>query len=176
VFSQPYYSPHPLIHLRRGEVKPFLKAYYNTMSALADRETYTFWEHLYQLSPHKTHEEGWFLMQTRWMLWLEDVSAGVLRFLPGIPRAWTKPGNRILLQNVATSFGHASLEVNCGPNRIEVSAKWDRRRAPGIVEIRIPHPKQRMAQRLAGFDHQPQSEVVRIRGDRGRAQFTLRYR
>ncbi len=31
-FSQPYYSRHPISHLRRGEVKPFLKAYYNTVS------------------------------------------------------------------------------------------------------------------------------------------------
>jgi hypothetical protein len=68
-FSQPYYSRHAVIHLRRGEVKPFLKTYYNTMAALADRQTYTFFEHYFHASPHKTHEEAWFLMQTRWMLW-----------------------------------------------------------------------------------------------------------
>jgi hypothetical protein len=51
-------------------VKPFLKTYYNPFSALADRETYTFWEHLYKVSVHKTHEEAWFLMETRWMLYL----------------------------------------------------------------------------------------------------------
>src|SRR5439155_11961872 len=70
VFSQPYYSRHPIVHLRRGEVKPFLKAYYNTVASLADRQTYTFWEHYFGASPHKTHEEGWFLMDTRWMLYM----------------------------------------------------------------------------------------------------------
>jgi hypothetical protein len=40
-FSQPYYSRHAVTHLRRGEAKPFLSAYYNTVAALADRETYT---------------------------------------------------------------------------------------------------------------------------------------
>src|SRR5258705_423852 len=34
--SQPYYSRHPWIHLKRGEVKAFLKAYYNTLAAQAD--------------------------------------------------------------------------------------------------------------------------------------------
>jgi hypothetical protein len=41
-FSQPYYSLHPIIHLWRGETKPFLKSYYNTFAGLADRETYSF--------------------------------------------------------------------------------------------------------------------------------------
>jgi hypothetical protein len=63
-FSQPYYAPHAFAHLKRGEIKPFLKTYYNTVAALADRETYSFWEHFQLISPHKTHEEGWFLMQT----------------------------------------------------------------------------------------------------------------
>ena len=65
MFSQPYYSPHPYAHLRRGERNAFLKEYYNNVSSLADRETYTFWEHYYQVSPHKTHEEAWFLMRSR---------------------------------------------------------------------------------------------------------------
>ena len=47
-----------MIHLRRGEVKPFLKAYYNAVASLADRQTYTFWEHYFHASPHKTHEEA----------------------------------------------------------------------------------------------------------------------
>ncbi len=57
-FSQPYYSCHPQLHLRRGENKAFLKAFYSGITSLADRETYTFWEHLYGESPHKTHEEA----------------------------------------------------------------------------------------------------------------------
>ena len=83
VFSQPYYSRHPWIHLMRGETKAFLKAYYNTMASLADRETYTFWEHYFRASAHKTHEEAWFLMETRWMLYLER--GKTLDLLAGIP-------------------------------------------------------------------------------------------
>ena len=69
------------------------------MAGLADRETYTFWEHYFHASPHKTHEEGWFLMQTRWMLWLED--GDTLKLLPGVPRAW-------LEQRQADRAGRAS--------------------------------------------------------------------
>ena len=74
-FSQPYYCRHDWIHLKRDEVKQYLKTYYNQFTALQDRETYTFWEHYYGVSQHKTHEEAWFLMQTRWMLWHEEVES-----------------------------------------------------------------------------------------------------
>lgn len=80
-FSQPYYSKHPWIHLKRGERKPFLKNYYNMVSSMSDRETYTFFEHAFNvISSHKTHEEGRFLMQSRWMLYMEEgkkVSNGI---------------------------------------------------------------------------------------------------
>ena len=54
-FSQPYYCRHDWAHLRRGEVKAFLKAYYHGFAGLADRETYSWWEHYFHASPHKTH-------------------------------------------------------------------------------------------------------------------------
>ena len=93
VFSQPYYSRHPYLHLRRGEVKPFLQAWYDTMAAMADRDTYTFTEHFFGASPHKTHEEAWFLMETRWMLYLEE--GQTLRLLTGVPRAYLEDGKTV---------------------------------------------------------------------------------
>ena len=27
---------------------------------------------MYRVSQHKTHEEAWFLMETRWMLYMEE--------------------------------------------------------------------------------------------------------
>ena len=78
------------MHLRRGEVKPFLKSYYNTVAGLADRDTYTFWEHYFGASPHKTHEEAWFLMDSRWMLYMERGEG--LDLLPGIPRDYLQAG------------------------------------------------------------------------------------
>lgn len=139
--SQPYYSIHPWIHLKRGEVKPFLQAYYNTVAALADRETYTFWEHFWHASPHKTHEEGWFLMQTRWMLYMENDNE--LRLLPGIPRAWLKDGEVIDVKGAATYFGPVSFRVESrtGTGRIDVTVVCNKERRPYRVKIRVPHPE-----------------------------------
>ena len=92
-FSQPYYSVHPYAHLLRGEVRSFLKEFYNNVSALADRETYTFWEHQYQESPHKTHEEAWFLMRCRWLLYMDTNRK--LQLLPAVPRKWLEDGKEI---------------------------------------------------------------------------------
>ncbi|MDD4425315.1 MAG: hypothetical protein PHS40_05280, partial [Mariniphaga sp.] len=150
VFSQPYYSRHNWIQLKLGMVKPFLKTYYNTFSALADRETYTFWEHLYHASPHKTHEEGWFLMETRWMLYMEEQQT--LKLLPGIPRKWLEHEKTISIDNASSYFGSFSLQVNSHINEgymtAKMSCKTDRK--PEIVTIRLPHPEGKTPRKITG--------------------------
>lgn len=160
--SQPYYSPHPIAHLRRGEVKAFLKAYYNGFAGLADRETYTFWEHYFHASPHKTHEEGWFLMQTRWMLWMEDGDA--LALLPGIPRAWMEDGKRIVLDGIATHFGAVSLTLasHVAQGRIEAQFSCDPARRPRIVRLRVPHPDGRRAVHVSAGAYDAATETVTL--------------
>ncbi|HEX4427539.1 MAG TPA: hypothetical protein VH079_19210, partial [Terriglobales bacterium] len=150
VFSQPYYSRHPWIHLMRGETKAFLKAYYNTMASLADRETYTFWEHYFRASAHKTHEEAWFLMETRWMLYLE--SGQTLHLLAGIPRDYMQHGKRIVLKNVASYFGPLSLTVSSrtGDGNIEAHVECSSERRPERVELRMPHPAGLKAKQVNG--------------------------
>jgi hypothetical protein len=174
-FSQPYYSRHPIVHLRRGEVKPFLQAYYHTLASLADRQTYTFWEHYFGASPHKTHEEGWFLMDTRWMLYQEH--GDQLSLLPGIPRAWLEDGNRIELDRVATYFGPLSLRavsrVNDG--RIEVDVRSDSARKPAAVEIRLPHPAGRQARAVDGANYDAARESVRVESFTGQAHVVLHF-
>lgn len=173
--SQPYYSIHPWVHLKRGEVKPFLKAYYNTFSALADRETYTFWEHLYFVSPHKTHEEGWFLMQTRWMLYMEEEGGG-LRLLPGIPRAWLEHGKRIELNRVATYYGPVTLHVQSDVEQGIITAVVegaDQDRLPDTVQIRLPHPTGRLPKRVEGGEYEAASESIRIASFSGKAEVKL---
>ena len=174
-FSQPYYSRHPISHLQRGEVKPFLKAYYNTLSGLADRQTYTFWEHYFGASPHKTHEEGWFLMDSRWMLYMER-GAGI-DLLPGIPRAYLENGKQIELRKVATYFGPLSLKVESaidqGTIQATVESAGDRK--PSFVELRIPHPLGRKATRVEGGIYNPETERIRVEPFSGRADIVVRY-
>jgi len=174
-FSQPYYSQHPLVHLRRGEVAAFLKAYYNTVAALADRQTYTFWEHLYGVSPHKTHEEGWFLMQTRWMLYME--SGNRLNLLPGIPRNYLENGKQIRLHNVASYFGPITLEVTSrlSEGMMVADITCDPNRRPQTVVIRLPHPNHQKATSVEGGVYDPANENVRIEPFNGQAQVRLSF-
>lgn len=172
-FSQPYYSPHPFIHLKRDEVKPFLKAYYNGFSGLADRETFTFWEHYFGGSPHKTHEEAWFLMQTRWMLYMEE--GDTLKLLRGIPRMWLAPGQRIVLERVASYFGPLSLTVESDRchDRIVAELVCNTDRHPAVVDLRLPHSQGRRPVSARGATYDAAKETARIIGFSGRASVVL---
>jgi len=171
--SQPYYCRHDYIHLKRGEVKAFLKTYYNQFSALQDRETYTFWEHYFHASQHKTHEEAWFLMQTRWMLWWED--GDVLRLLSGIPRAWLNDGQTIALDKVASYFGPVTLKIESqlARNRITAQVVCNTNRKPKTVLIRVPHPEGRKAVKVEGGVYDAEHETVRITPFKGKVNVTL---
>jgi hypothetical protein len=172
-FSQPYYSRHPDIHLRRGEVKPFLKAYYDAFASLADRQTYTFWEHYFGASPHKTHEEGWFLMQTRWMLYMER--GDKLDLLPGIPRAFLEDGKRIELSKAASYFGPVSLKVESrlNQNQIIATVECPTNRNLKSVSLRLPHPQGRKAAWVKGGTYDSVNERVVISPFNGRTEIIL---
>lgn len=174
-FSQPYYSRHPIVHLRRGEVKPFLKSYYNTVAGLADRETFTFWEHYFHASPHKTHEEAWFLMDSRWMLYMEH--GDTLDLLPGIPRTYLENGKEISLKRVATYFGPVSVEVKSklDQGRVEATVECRTERKPKVIELRLPHPQGVKATVVKGGKYDPQTERIRIEPFDGEARVTVLY-
>ncbi|MGH8017351.1 MAG: hypothetical protein ACREIA_03535 [Opitutaceae bacterium] len=154
-FSQPYYSRHNWVRLHRGMVKPFLQAWYSAFPALADRETYTFWEHFHHVSEHKTHEEAWFLMETRWMLYLEQEQT--LKLLAGIPRRWLEDGKAITLDRVSSFFGQLSLDVRS-------------RLSEGVIEAniacpddRMPHPDGHKPRSVIGGGRLPLPAPVRSR-------------
>lgn len=175
VFSQPYYSPHPYANLKRGEVKAFLKEFYSGVSSLADRETYTFWEHYFHGSPHKTHEEGWFLMRCRWMLYMED--GEVLNLLQGVPRSWLEDGKRISIHGMKTYFGDLQLEVESAikNGKVKVSIKIDAKasRLPKKVRIRIPHPLMLKASKVGAGMYDTNIETVIINNFTGSVDFEV---
>ncbi len=137
VESQPYYSRHPEVHLLRGERAPFLRAFQSGISALADRETFAFWEHLYKVSLYKTHEEGWALMQLRRMLWLED--GKTLHLLPGIPEAWLAVGKRVAITGGVSYFGPLTLSLHRRSSR-ELEVEWSAAFHTLPATIRLHHP------------------------------------
>ncbi|MCM8817784.1 MAG: hypothetical protein NC913_09830 [Candidatus Omnitrophica bacterium] len=171
-FSQPYYSRHPEIHLRRGEINSFLKAYYNCFPALIDRQTGSFWEHFFYASPHKTHEEAWFLMETRWMLCMEDEDT--LYLLPGIPRRWLEDGKKIVIENLATYFGRLSLFVLSDLKNDRIIAGVFCEGKPKIV-LRIPHPEKRIPKRIIGAKCFFENETITIEKPGGKIEIGLNY-
>lgn len=172
--GQPYYSQHPLIHLLRREPKQFLAAYYSTMAAMADRETYTFYEG-YGGGPHKTHEEAQFLMQTRYMLYLER--GETLELLPGVPRSYFENGKSIRLTNAASYFGPVSLHVqsNIAESRIEATIDCSSDRRPQRVELRVPHPDGLKATWVEGGQYNADLECVIIQPFSGHAEVTVAF-
>lgn len=172
-FSQPYYSRHNWLQARLGMVKPFLSTYYNTFSAHADRETYTFWEHMYKVSPHKTHEEAWFLMETRWMLYMEN--GDTLSLLRTIPRAWMEDGKEILLDGVKSYFGDIKLSAksNTGQDFIEASIECRGDRKPRTVTIRLPHPENRRPVNVTGGTYDEKTETITVGSFNGTARIRL---
>ncbi len=173
--SQPYISWHPWVHLRRGEVKAFLKSYYNTLASLADREIFTFREHYHAGCPFKVEADGAFLMQTRWMLWLE--AGDTLTFLAGVPRAWLADGRTIRLERVASYFGPLSLEVvsRAGARTLEAAYRFAEDRRPAVLRLRLPHPDGRRPVRVEGGQYEPASETAVIRNPPASGQVAAAY-
>ncbi len=174
-FSQPKYSRHPYLHLRRGEVKAFLQSWYGTLASISDRETYTFIEHYFGVGPHKTHEEAWFLMETRWMLYLEE--GRTLRLLAGAPRAWLEDGKTIAVEKAASYFGPLSFRVESHAARgeIRISVTCESSRRPDAVEIRVPHPAGLRAKAASAGTYDPETETVHLERFTGSGKITLRY-
>jgi hypothetical protein len=173
--SQPYYSRHDFAHIKRGEVKAFLKMYYNQFTGLQDRETYTFWEHYFHVSEHKTHEEAWFLMQTRWMLYLEE--GDTLSMLKAIPRRWLEDGKQIVMDGVKSYFGSIRFktESDLKNNLIKAEIRLESGGLPANVAIRLPHPEGLKAAACEGGDYDPATETVTAANFKGWASVTLRF-
>jgi hypothetical protein len=173
--SQPYYSRHDWVHLCRGEVKQFLQAYYNALASLADRQTYTFSEHYHFVSNHKTHEEAWFLMQTRWMLYMER--GQTLHLLPGVPKAWLASGKRIDVAGMASYFGKLEFHVasSADGKTIHATVQIDRPGECQAVQIRLPHPLGATATRCEGGRYDAQAQTVLVRPFKGNAKITLTF-
>ncbi|NQU38738.1 MAG: hypothetical protein HQ523_02175 [Lentisphaerae bacterium] len=173
--SQPYYCRHDYIHLMRGEVKAYLKTYYNQLTALQDRDTYTFWEHYTYVGQHKTHEEAWFLMQTRWMLWKED--GDCLYLLRAIPRAWMAAGETVHIQDAASYFGHFSLRVDVSRDGNTITARIDCHdaRRPRKIVVRLPHPSERRPHAVEGGRYDPSAEAVHVTPFDGTSEIALHF-
>jgi hypothetical protein len=156
-------------------VNAFSKAFYGAAASLADRETYTFWEHYFHASPHKTHEEAWFLMQSRWRLYLED--GDTLSVLPGIPGTYLEDGKTIEIDGMRSYFGPLKLSVRSELAQRRILARVECRsdHGPRRVRLRLPHPQGRKAVAVQGGRYLPDEEAVLIEPFTGAASVELRF-
>jgi hypothetical protein len=173
--TQPYYCRHDYAHIKRNEIKPFLKTYYNQLTGLIDRETYTFWEHYFHESQHKTHEEGWFLMQTRWMLYMEE--GDCLKLFPAIPRAWLASGKNLKVSDVASYFGKLTFcaKVSSDGMTIKASVKCipeAGQTLPDHVIFRLPHAWKRTGE-ISGGKYDEEKQTVRVDNFTGSADVII---
>jgi hypothetical protein len=69
---QPYCTRNAEIYALQGDVKPFLRTYFNSLASLLNPEVLTFWEHFHNRAAwDKVHETAYVLEQTRFMLLME---------------------------------------------------------------------------------------------------------
>ena len=143
---QPYYVHYQDAYLQRDEVPNFLRGFFNTVCSIADPMTLTFQEELDEEygeggEPHKTHEEGWFFHQFRFMLLMEIEDD--LFLARGTPREWLQHGKRIVVNNAPSYFGSLSYSIQSfeRDRRIEARVIPPNRHHPKTIYLRLRHPE-----------------------------------
>jgi len=138
---QPYYARNAEVCALRDDVRPFLRSYFNALSALLNEETLWLWEHFHNNGAwDKTHETGWFLCQTATMFAMERGEA--LWLAPMIPSRWLLDGQRVAVRNAPTRYGQVGYTITSSAAGGHIDAVIDppNRAAPKRLVIRLRHP------------------------------------
>lgn len=165
---QPYYVRNAEIYAMQDDVKPFLRSYFNALSALLNQETLYLCEHFANAgAPDKTHETGWFLCQTATMFAVDR--GDDLWLAPMTTDRWLKDGKTIEVRNLPTRFGPVAYKIvsHVNDGYAEASVGSPTRNPPKHVVIRVRHPEGKRIKAVtvdgkpyADFD--PKTETVRL--------------
>ena len=165
---QPYYGRIAEVYALRDDVKPFLRSYFNAIPSLLSLENLSFWEHFHNVGGwNKTHETGWFLVQSRLLLVMER--GDDLWLAPMVTSQWLKDGMTIRVRGAPTRFGEVSylIRSHAGQGFIEAEIEPPARTPPKQLVLRVRHPDARPmravtvgGQRHEAFD--PAKEIVRL--------------
>jgi hypothetical protein len=179
---QPYYVHYQDAYLQRDQIPNFLRGFYNTLASISDPHTLTFQEELDfgGAQPHKTHEEGWFFHQIRFMLLMEMEDD--LHLARGIPRRWMEHGKQVTVRKAPSYFGEAGYQIRsqAGSNRIEATVDPPSRNLPANLYLRLRHPSQ-SPMRTVTLNEKPWKdfdaarEWVRLPSDRGQLHIAVDY-
>jgi hypothetical protein len=168
---QPYYARNAEVYALRDDVKPFIRAYFNTLPTLLNREDLSVWEHLNATGAfNKTHETGYFLHQSRLMLVQERGDS--LWLAPFVTDQWLKDGMTISVANTPTEFGPVSYQItsHVAQGNIETSSEPPKRMPPREIVLRLRHPDGKPIRSVTvnGKPHtalDPQKQAIHIVAD-----------
>lgn len=138
---QPYYTRMAETYAMRDEVKPFIRSYFNAIPSLLNTENLSFWEHFHNIGAwNKTHETGWFLVQTRKMFIREDKDS--LWLAPFVPSYWLEAGKQVTVKNADTYFGRVSYDLHSKLDKNEIDGNVHIKKDIDFNKIifRIRHP------------------------------------
>jgi len=178
---QPYYGRNAEAYALRDDVRPFIRSYLNAIPSLLNLENLSFWEHFHNMGAwNKTHETGWFLVQSRMMLVQER--GGELWLAPFVTSNWLRDGMVVAARNAPTLFGRVSfrIESHVSEGHIDATIDVPERSRPTAVVIRLRHPDGKPARAVAvnGVPHtdfDPKGEWVRIANPTGRVNVIAVY-
>jgi hypothetical protein len=144
---QPYYGRNAEVCALRDDVKPFLRSYFNAMCSLVNEENLTFWEHFHNTGAwDKTHETGWFLVQTASMFTMDR--DGELWLAPMVTNRWLQDGMTVSVRNAPTRFGKVSYSITSAAADGHIDAEIQlpsretpTRQTPKRLVIRVRHPE-----------------------------------
>ena len=139
---QPYYCRNAEVYALRDDVRPFIRSYFNTIATLLSTENLSLWEHFHNSGGwNKTHETGYFLQQSRWMLVMER--GDQLWLAPFVTNNWLKDGMVVAVSDAPTQFGKVSyrIESHVGEGLVNVTVEPPRRNPPKEIVIRLRHPE-----------------------------------
>jgi len=165
---QPYYTRNAEVYALRDDVKPFVRSYFNTIPSLLSLENLSFQEHFNGAGAwNKTHETGYFLQQTRFMLVLER--GDELWLAPLITNQWLQPGMAIEVRNAPTRMGPVSFRIVSAADQGFITAHIEppTRSTPRALVLRLRHPegKTMRAVTVNGRSHDAfdaKTETIRI--------------
>lgn len=157
---QPYYTRIVEIYALRDEIKPFIRSYFNAIPSLLNTENLSFWEHFHNMGAwNKTHETGWFLVQTRNMFLVER--GDELWLAPFLPRYWMKHGNRIALCNAPSYFGKVNYQIRsyASEGYIEAEIEFLPYIQPSKLVLRLRYPEEERKLRKVIIDDKEWKEI-----------------
>ncbi|NPV07986.1 MAG: hypothetical protein HPY83_08495 [Anaerolineae bacterium] len=168
---------HPLLYLRRDQVKPFLRAFFNGFYS-------TYFEDVSMLAEHnlptladwrgdhfKTSDEANVIRYLRLMLvedWGDTLTLG-----KAIPREWLEHGKGVRVERVLTYFGEVSYTIasRAGEGLIEAEVHLPQRHPPARARLRLRHPEMTEIRRVAldgseWAEFDPVSETIELPAER----------